>query len=276
MQHDADRDIGTLLEIMATLRDPARGCPWDREQDFGSIAPYTIEEAYEVADAIDRDDFADLKSELGDLLFQVVFHAQMASEIGAFDFGDVVAAINGKMKSRHPHVFGDAEVASADLQREAWENLKASERAGGTDHSALAGIGHALPSLARAEKLGKRAARVGFDWPDAEGAMDKVREELDEVAAAIRQGDPVQIEEEIGDLLLACSSVARHARADAEEALRQACRKFETRFRRMEAIAGQQGIELGSQSAQELDALWNRAKEPAEVGAAPLWHSPPS
>ncbi len=263
MSHEDRRDIGTLLDIMATLRDPVRGCPWDREQDFGSIAPYTIEEAYEVADAIDRDDLPDLRDELGDLLFQVVFHAQMASEIRAFDFGDVVAAINDKMIRRHPHVFGEAEVASASAQTAAWETLKAAERqAGGGDPSALAGVGLALPALTRAEKLGKRAGRVGLDWPDANGVMAKVSEELDEVRAAVEHGSPDAVAEEVGDLLLACASLARHCRVDPEQALRRACAKFETRFRRVEQAAAGRGLQLQGLGARELDEMWEQAKQP--------------
>jgi nucleoside triphosphate diphosphatase len=268
MQQTSKRDIRTLLEIMATLRDPVRGCPWDREQDFGSIAPYTIEEAYEVADAIDRDDLPELRDELGDLLFQVVFHAQMASELRVFDFGDVVEAISDKMMRRHPHVFGSGTAASAEEQRDTWEVLKASERATrGGDSSVIGGVSQALPALARAEKLGKRAARVGLDWPDAGGVAHKVREELDEVAAALAQGESGRIQEEVGDLLLACTSLARHCRVDPEEALRQACRKFETRFRRIEATVRDQGLEWRKLGPQQLDLLWEEAKarEPCPV-----------
>lgn len=255
------RDIATLLEIMATLRDPVRGCPWDCEQDFGSIAPYTIEEAYEVADAIDRDDLPDLCDELGDLLLQVVFHAQMASEIRAFDFGDVVAAISEKMLRRHPHVFGSDDMPTVDAQRETWESLKAGERkVRGGDDSALAGIGLALPALTRAEKIGKRVARVGFDWPDADGAFAKVREELDELAEAREGARPEHIEEEVGDLLLACSSLARHCRVDPEQALRQASRKFETRFRRVEGEVRSQNLDWKSLTPADLDHLWETAK----------------
>jgi len=257
-----NRDISTLLEIMATLRDPVRGCPWDREQDFGSIAPYTIEEAYEVADAIDRDNLQDLRDELGDLLLQVVFHARMAEEMGAFDFGDVVAAISDKMWRRHPHVFGTESVSSADAQREAWESLKAGERRErGEDDSALAGVGQALPALARAEKLGKRAARVGFDWPDGSGALAKVREELDELTTATERARPDEITEEVGDLLLACSSLARHCGVDPEHALRQACRKFEARFRRVEQSVRSENLNWQKLSAAELDHLWENAKK---------------
>lgn len=261
MQPTDSRDIRTLLEIMTRLRDPAQGCPWDREQDFGSIAPYTIEEAYEVADAIDRDDLPDLRDELGDLLFQVVFHAQMASELRAFDFGDVVAAISEKMLRRHPHVFANQAVASADAQRDAWEDHKATERQGrGGDNSAIAGVGLALPSLTRAEKLGKRAARVGLDWTGVPGVIGKVREEIDELEAARAKDDQAAMEEELGDLLFACASLARHCRVDPEAALRQACRKFEKRFRRVEADIRAGGGAWKDLDARQLDELWTRAK----------------
>ena len=261
MNQKNSREIDTLLAIMATLRDPLRGCPWDQEQDFGSIAPYTIEEAYEVADAIHRDDLPDLRDELGDLLLQVVFHAQMAKEIGAFDFGDVVSAISEKMVRRHPHVFGAATVETATAQRDAWEGLKAAERERrGGDTSAIAGVGQALPALIRAEKLGKRASRVGLDWPDAQGVLDKVREELDELATALTLQEPAAVEEELGDLLLACASLARHCHVDPEQALRQACRKFETRFRRVEKVVLDQGLEWQNLSPDELDGMWEIAK----------------
>ncbi len=261
MQENSKRDIRMLLEIMAALRDPVRGCPWDREQDFGSIAPYTIEEAYEVADAIDRDDLPELRDELGDLLFQVVFHAQMASELRAFDFGDVVEAISEKMIRRHPHVFGAGQVESAEHQRKAWEALKASERAsGGRDSSVMGGVGQSLPALARAEKLGKRAALVGLDWSHQEGVADKVREELGELMQALSQGESHRVQEEVGDLLLACASLARHCQVDPEEALRQACRKFEARFRRVEDAVRARGLEWRSLGAEELDRLWDEAK----------------
>jgi nucleoside triphosphate diphosphatase len=246
---------------MATLRDPQRGCPWDLEQDFGSIAPYTIEEAYEVADAIERDDLRDLRDELGDLLLQVVFHAQMAKEIEAFDFGDVVESISDKMVRRHPHVFGTARIETGAAQRDTWEGLKAAERqARGGDASAIAGVAHTLPALVRAEKLGKRAARVGLDWPDVSGVLDKVREELDEVGAALALQKAEAVEEELGDLLLACASLARHCRVDPEQALRQACRKFENRFRNVETAVRDQRREWQDLSPQELDGLWNAAK----------------
>lgn len=256
------RDIRTLLEIMAMLRDPVRGCPWDREQDFASIAPYTIEEAHEVADAIDRNNLPELCEELGDLLLQVVFHARMASEMDAFDFGDVVAAISRKMIRRHPHVFGNESIASADAQRNAWEALKAEERqAKGGDASALTGVGLALPALPRAAKLGKRAASTGFDWPDVSGVVDKIHEEIAEVMAAREAGVQAAVEEEIGDLLLACTSLARHCAVDPEEALRQANRKFEQRFRRMEATLRLRESGWDALGFAEMDALWEQAKQ---------------
>ena len=255
--------IAKLLEIMATLRDPERGCPWDLEQNFASIAPYTIEEAYEVADAIDRNDLPDLRDELGDLLLQVVFHAQMAREIGAFDFCDVVSAISAKLIRRHPHVFGSEKDAPAGSPANSWETLKSAERAArGGDTSAVAGIGLALPALIRAEKLGKRAALVGLDWQNAEGVINKVREELDELSAALAQQRRAAVEEELGDLLLACTSLARHCRVDPEQALRQACRKFETRFRRVEAAVRLEGLEWDDLSPQQLDDRWARVKAP--------------
>lgn len=260
MNQQDKRSIDTLLGIMATLRDPEQGCPWDREQDFGSIAPYTIEEAYEVADAIDRDDLAELREELGDLLFQVVFHAQMASELGAFDFADVVQAISDKMLRRHPHIFGAEQALTADDQRVAWENLKAGERAAGADTSAVAGIGQALPALSRASKLGKRAARVGFDWPDIDGVLAKMHEELDELRAARDAADPAAAEEEIGDLLFTAANVARHLRVDPEHALRAANRKFERRFRAVEALLKQADADWTAKTPEEIDQLWQTIK----------------
>ncbi len=250
-----------LLEIMARLRDPERGCPWDLEQDFASIAPYTIEEAYEVADAIDRNDLPDLRDELGDLLLQVVFHARIAEEIGAFDFRDVVSAISDKLIRRHPHVFGSDTDALANSPANTWEVLKSAERAArGADTSAVAGIGRALPALIRAEKPGKRAAHVGLDWRDAQGVISKVREELDELSAALAQQEHAAVEEELGDLLLACASLARHCKVDPEQALRQACRKFETRFRRVESAVRHEGLEWGDLSPKQLDDRWENAK----------------
>jgi nucleoside triphosphate diphosphatase len=240
-------DIQPLLEIMAQLRNPQTGCPWDVEQTFGTIAPYTIEEAYEVADAIERNDLDALKDELGDLLFQTVFHARMAEELGAFDFNDVVDAICDKMLRRHPHVFGDAEKPD-------WEALKAAERSADPDDSALAGVALGLPALLRAEKIQKRAARVGFDWPDAEGAKAKVHEEIIEIDATTSQDE---LEDEFGDLLFAVVNWARKRGVDPEAALRRANGKFEGRFRAMEAEAGDAFAGL---SLDEKEALWVAVK----------------
>lgn len=241
-------NIAPLVRIMARLRDPARGCPWDVQQSFATIAPYTIEEAYEVADAIERNDLAALRDELGDLLLQVVFHSRMAQEAGAFDLADVIAGICDKMTRRHPHVFGNGAASPG------WEEIKASERAGQQDASALAGVTRALPALLRAEKLQKRAARTGFDWPDTQGVVAKIVEELDEVAAA---ATPEQHSEEIGDLLFAVVNLARHHRVDAESALRAANAKFERRFRAMEQQAGDV---FASLLLDEKEALWQQAK----------------
>ena len=255
--------IDDLLRIMATLRDPARGCPWALEQTFETIAPYTIEEAYEVADAIDRRDYAHLRDELGDLLLQVVFHAQMAQEAGHFDFGDVVAAISNKMIARHPHVFADATFASVEEQTAAWERIKAGERRakGDADASALAGISRGMPEWQRALKLQQRAARVGFDWPSVDPVFEKLHEELDEVRAEFSAGaDAQRLNDEIGDVLFVCVNLARHARVDVSSALRHANAKFERRFRRMEACAAEAGEGLAGKGLAEQDALWDRAK----------------
>ena len=245
-----------LLEVMAALRNPKTGCPWDIEQDFRSIAPYTIEEAYEVADAIDRNDFADLKDELGDLLLQVVFHAQMASEIGAFDFDAVAGAIAEKMIRRHPHVFAGETVANADAQRVAWESHKKRERDenGKNDAGALGGVTLALPALARAEKLSKRAAAVGFDWPDVDGVRAKIDEELAEIEAARIAGSAQQVAEEIGDLLFTVVNMARHLSVDAEDALRAANQKFARRFRAAEQRVEAQGRSWDALTLDELES----------------------
>ena len=240
--------IERLLAIMARLRDPAHGCEWDVAQTWATIAPYTIEEAYEVADAIARNDPADLKDELGDLLLQVVFHARIAEDAGAFAFADVVDSISDKMERRHPHIFGDA-VASPG-----WEELKAAERrAASDDGSALAGVAAGLPALMRAVKLQKRAARVGFDWPDASGSLAKVHEEIEEVQGASSQ----TVEEEVGDLLFAVVKWARHLDIDPEAALRAGHAKFEARFRAMEAEAGDRFAAL---PLDDKEALWQRVK----------------
>lgn len=250
-----------LLEIMARLRDPRCGCPWDRHQDFDSIAPYTIEEAYEVVDVIDRRDFNALRDELGDLLFQVIFHARMAEEEGHFDFADVVGAITDKLTRRHPHVFGDVRYANAEEQSRGWEAIKAAERGDDDDSSALAGIARGLPEWRRALKLQQRAAAVGFDWPGPQPVLDKLAEEIQEVRAEFAQGaDRDRLEDEIGDVLFVLVNLARHARVDPARALRRANAKFERRFRRMEALAAQAGQTLAGKPLAEQDALWDRVK----------------
>lgn len=262
------RDIATLLAVMARLRDPERGCPWDVQQTFATIAPYTVEEAYEVADAIERADLDNLRGELGDLLLQVVFHARMAEERGAFDFRDVVAAIVTKMVSRHPHVFGDADIADAEAQTASWEAIKRREReaAGEADRSVLAGIARGLPEWQRAVKLQKRAATIGFDWPGPEPVIDKLHEEIDEVRvefaalAADEPGAHDRLEDEIGDLLFVAANLARHAKVDPGTALRRANAKFERRFRAMERLAAADGVDLASLDLDAQDAYWLRAK----------------
>ena len=256
--------IERLLEIMRRLRAP-QGCPWDREQDFASIAPYTIEEAYEVAEAIARGTPKELEAELGDLLFQVVFHAQMGSERGWFDFASVADAISDKLTARHPHVFAGVEIANAAEQTRAWEEHKARERAarGGDAPSELADVPLALPALARASKLGKRAGRVGFDWPDASGVRAKIDEELAESDETVRDpaGNAHRRAEELGDLLFAVANWSRHLGVDAEEALRLANQKFERRFRAMEELARQRSLPLEGLDAAAWDALWNEVKQ---------------
>ena len=271
MDDPTPRDnVDALLAIMARLRDPASGCPWDIAQTFATIAPYTIEEAYEVADAIDRGDLPALKDELGDLLLQVVFHARMAEEQGAFAFGDVVAAINDKMIRRHPHVFAGAAVEDAEAQTRAWDEHKRRERdaAGHADTSALAGIARGLPEWQRAMKLQQKAAKVGFDWPGPEPVIAKLHEEIEEVRvefAALMEspGDAAvrdRLEDEIGDLVFVCANLARHAKVDVGTALRRANLKFERRFRMMETLAAADGLELASLSLEAQDRYWDRAK----------------
>ncbi|MDQ2701426.1 MAG: nucleoside triphosphate pyrophosphohydrolase [Pseudomonadota bacterium] len=262
--------IDELLDIMARLRDPEGGCPWDVQQTFATIAPYTIEEAYEVADAIDRNDLGDLRDELGDLLLQVVFHARMAQEQGAFAFADVVAAISDKMLRRHPHVFAGARVADVEAQTREWEEHKRREReAGGSDDaSALAGIARGMPEWQRATKLQKRAATVGFDWPGPEPVIAKLHEEIDEVrvefAAVAADGADAaahdRLEDEIGDVLFVCANLARHAKVDPGTALRRANAKFERRFRAMEAMAAADGLRLQDLPLDAQDGYWARAK----------------
>lgn len=261
-----------LLAIMARLRDPQGGCPWDTKQTFATIAPYTIEEAYEVADAIDRGDFDDLKDELGDLLFQVVFHARMAEEQGAFAFDDVARAIADKMERRHPHVFAGMSIEDSDALNAMWDAEKKKERLAkyGADHdaSALAGVAAGLPEWQRAIKLQKKAATVGFDWPGYAPVIEKLREELNETQAefealAATPGDPAvreRLEDEIGDLLFVAANLARHAKVDPGAALRRANHKFERRFRAMEAMAAADGVRLADLPLDAQDAYWHRAK----------------
>jgi ATP diphosphatase len=240
--------LARLVGIMARLRDPVTGCEWDRVQTFATIAPYTIEEAYEVADAIARNDMRSLVDELGDLALQVVFHARLAEEAGIFDLADALNAISAKLERRHPHIFGNA----TERHPGSWEELKAAERAAEPDRSALAGVALALPALERAVKLQRRAARTGFDWPDIEGPKAKITEELDEIAAA----PPEMVEEEVGDLLFAVVNFARHLKVDPEEALRKANRKFERRFRAIEQAPG-----FSDMTLDEQEALWSLAKK---------------
>jgi ATP diphosphatase len=263
--------IDGLLAIMAKLRDPQGGCPWDVQQTFASVAPYTVEEAYEVADAIDRNDMPALRDELGDLLLQVVFHARMAQEQGEFGFDDVVAAISDKMVRRHPHVFGDDSVEDAEAQTLAWEQHKRRERHadGDIDTSALAGITRGLPEWQRALKLQKRAATVGFDWPDVSPVIAKLHEEIEEVRVefAALDADPRdaaarhRLEDEIGDVLFVCANLARHGKVDVGTALRRANLKFERRFRAMEVAAAGDGTSLAELALDAQESYWQRAKE---------------
>jgi MazG family protein len=273
---EAERALAELLALMARLRDPEHGCPWDREQTFATIAPYTIEEAYEVADAIEHGDREHLREELGDLLFQVVFHARLAQERGWFDFAAVARSIHDKLVRRHPHLFAGATLAATDLVR-VWEQQKAEERAAAAaraqaagDSAVLAGVPRALPALTRAAKLGRRAARVGFDWAQPSEVRAKVLEELHEVDAAITaqpaaaaaagEASHAALADELGDLLFATVNWMRHLHVDAEQALQAANRKFERRFARMEALARDRGLDLQRLSAAAWDALWNEVK----------------
>ncbi|EIM29754.1 nucleoside triphosphate pyrophosphohydrolase [Microvirga lotononidis] len=266
-------DITRLIEIMAALRTPGTGCPWDLEQDFASIAPYTLEEAYEVVDAIERGDLADLRDELGDLLLQVVFHARMAEEQGAFAFHDVVEAITRKLIRRHPHVFGDIKDLSTEQVKHLWDTIKAEERAERREaretmghmpepHEAgfLGGIPTALPALTRAQKLTAKAAKVGFDWPEAAQVIDKIHEELEEVKEASSSGQPDRIEDEIGDLLFSVTNLARHFGIDPERALRRTNAKFERRFKSVEKVLGERNRSLDEASLEEMEELWVAAK----------------
>jgi ATP diphosphatase len=271
----ASRDISRLLEIMAALRTPGTGCPWDLEQNFATIAPYTLEEAYEVADAIARGDLDDLREELGDLLLQVVFHARMAQEQGAFDFGDVVQAVTEKLVRRHPHVFGEARGLSSEAVRDLWDQIKAEEKAAkragiGTEarFGALAGVPTTLPALTRALKLQEKASKVGFDWNDPMAVLAKIREEADEIEADIRAGRRREAAAEVGDLLFAVVNLARHLDTDPEATVRATNQKFERRFASIERALAARGKTPAQSTLAEMDALWDAAKA-AESGDRP-------
>ena len=256
--HNSDAGMDRLLEIMARLRDPETGCPWDVEQSFETIAPYTIEEAHEVSDAIERKAWDELKDELGDLLFQSVFHAQIAKDLGLFDFDDVVNAISDKMVSRHPHVFGDeSNKKSAEQQTADWEAVKAAERAAKSEKGVLDGVAMGLPALMRAVKLQKRAARVGFDWPETSMVLDKLVEEAQEIAEA---KDHPNLEEEFGDLLFVMANLGRHLKVDPEKALRAANAKFTRRFNYIEETLSKDGRAPTDSTLEEMDAIWDQAK----------------
>jgi tetrapyrrole methylase family protein/MazG family protein/ATP diphosphatase len=259
--------IQRLLTIMARLRDPQTGCPWDREQSFASIAPYTIEEAYEVADAIERSDLDALKGELGDLLFQVVFHAQLAREQGAFEFDDIVNAISDKLERRHPHVFGDADIATAKEQNVAWEEHKRKERvAKNAQASVLDDVPIGMPALTRAAKLGKRVSAVGFDWPDLNGVFDKIEEEVRELREAFASRNQSEIKAELGDVLFSIANLGRHLQVDLETALRQTNAKFERRFRYVETQLSSRGKTPQQSTLEEMDGLWTEAKRAESTG----------
>jgi ATP diphosphatase len=261
--HKPSRDITRLIEIMAALRTPGSGCPWDLEQTFESIVPYTLEEAYEVADAIERGDLVHLKDELGDLLLQVVFYARMAEEQGTFAFGDVVEAVTAKLIRRHPHVFADAEGRTAEAVNGLWESIKAEERAErglGPEAGALAGVPIGLPALTRALKLQNKVGDVGFDWNDIRAVLKKVREEADEIEAALDAADEAHAKTEVGDLLFAVVNLARHLDADPEGLLRATNRKFERRFASIERALAARGKSPKEASLAEMDALWDEAK----------------
>ncbi|MEQ8449796.1 MAG: nucleoside triphosphate pyrophosphohydrolase [Nitratireductor sp.] len=267
------KDISRLIEIMAALRTPDTGCPWDIEQDFSTIAPYTLEEAYEVADAIARDDLDDLREELGDLLLQVVFHARMAEEQALFSFGDVVEAITAKMIRRHPHVFGDADARAAGAAKGMWDAIKAEEKAERAERRAAQGLAAAeasrgylddvplgLPALTRALKLQQRAARVGFDWAEAGPVLDKIAEEIGELREAMERGDQARVKDEFGDVLFALVNLGRHVGADAESALRGTNDKFRRRFHHVERALAERGRSLDAASLEEMEGFWQEAK----------------
>lgn len=257
---DDQHPLFALIEIMAKLRDPQGGCPWDLEQTFATIAPYTVEEAYEVADAIERGDLSDLKEELGDLLLQVVFHSRMAQEQGTFDIADVARAISDKMIRRHPHVFGDHAYETLSDQVAGWEQLKAQERQAKAKTGVLDDVPTGLPALTRAVKLTKRAARVGFDWPTANEVLDKLREETEEIAVEIEAGDLAKAREELGDILFVCANLARKLDVDPEDALRATNAKFTRRFGFVEAELAKRGKTPDQSDLAEMDGLWNDAK----------------
>lgn len=267
--NSTENGVEQLRSIMKRLRDPSTGCAWDVKQTFETIAPFTIEEAYEVADAIERKDLVDLKDELGDLLFQVIFHSQMADEMGVFNFDDVAESIVEKMIRRHPHVFGNKTYSSEEELKAAWEAIKSQERSEkdsrsrGEDKlpdSALDGVARNLPALKQADKIQKRAARVGFDWTELASVWEKLEEEISEVKQAIDSQSQEAIEDEIGDLFFTAVNLARHCSVDSEQAMRRATAKFETRFRQVEQLASSRGQKLNSMSLTELDALWEDAK----------------
>lgn len=278
---EAEHQLARLLALMARLRDPEEGCPWDKEQTFETIAPYAIEEAYEVMDAVQKQDWRAFPDELGDLLLQVVYQAQLAREQGLFDFATVARMVTEKMIRRHPHVTFGPDVLAQPAQEAAsarveagvpaqWEQLKERERlaAGGGVQGALAGVPPALPALLRASKLASRAARVGFDWPDERGVLDKVREEVEEFAVEMAHGDQARMQDELGDILFAVASLARRLKLDPEACLRQACDKFTRRFEGVEARLTAQGLSMAEQDVQTLDALWREVKQQEKAGAA--------
>jgi nucleoside triphosphate diphosphatase len=256
----AESELRRLLDIMAALRDPQTGCPWDKEQDFGTIAPYTIEEAYEVADAIQQRDFSALPDELGDLLFQVVYHGQMAEEAGMFGFAEIAKCISDKMIRRHPHVFGEANARDAAQQTAAWEAQKSQERLARSQTGALSGVPVALPALTRALKLSKRAARVGFDWPDANRVLGKLDEEIQELRAELPAADPGRLTDELGDLLFVIANLARKLDLDPEACLRHANDKFARRFNAMELGFVNRGQTLAEVTLEDMEAGWQRVK----------------
>jgi nucleoside triphosphate diphosphatase len=255
-----EAELRRLLDIMAALRAPVGGCPWDQQQNFSTIAPYTIEEAYEVADAIARRDFAALPDELGDLLFQVVYHARMAEEEGRFSFGDVAKAIADKMVRRHPHVFGDAAARDAAAQTVAWEAQKTAERAARAETGALAGVPAGLPALTRAAKLTARASRVGFDWPDAESVLEKLDEEVAELEAELSEANPARLADEVGDLLFVLANLARKLGLEPEACLRHANEKFVRRFGKMEQAAEDTGFSLAEMGLEQMEDIWQKIK----------------